>query len=42
MWDVIEYDNSRFYWAVLTEKKHSNSVYALCKGIIPFCGNFKQ
>ena len=34
----LAYDNFRFYWAVLTEKKtHLNSVYAkvsyLCTGI---------
>ena len=34
----LKYDNFRFYWAVVTEKKTLNSVYAkvsyLCAGIL--------
>ena len=35
---LLKYDNFRFYWAVVTEKKRLNSVYAkvsyLCAGIL--------
>ena len=36
----LKYDNCRFYWAVVTEKKRLNSVYA--KLIVPLRWNSKR